>query len=76
MWNIVCRLAEVLDNCTHGDVRLVDGSDETEGTVQLCIDGTWGTICDGSWGIQDAIVVCTQLGFLTFGTVNLHYCMD
>ena len=48
----------------RGTVRLSGGRDETEGRVELFWNGRWGTICDDLWGINDANVVCNQLGFL------------
>lgn len=49
--------------CTDGSVRLVDGQNATEGRVEVCRGGVWGTICDdsGDWGSADARVVCRQL---------------
>ena len=49
--------------CIQGNVRLVGGSGDYEGNVQVCINGTWGYVCDNKWRTNDAKVVCSQLGY-------------
>ena len=49
--------------CTYGVIRIVDGDNQYEGRVEVCINDQWGTVCDNSWDEFDATTVCKQLGY-------------
>ena len=76
-WEILCMqiiLHTMFSTaCTYGDVRLVGGSNPFEGRVEVCINNTWGTVCDDYWDNTDATVVCRQMGYAHAGSEFLAF---
>lgn len=63
--------------CMDGDVRLVGGVTDNEGTVEVCLNNAWGTICDSydSWSSDEANIVCGQLGYQATGIYVYIVCI-
>ena len=57
-------------NCETGDIRLVNGSLESEGRLEVCVNQLWGTVCS-SWSWRLTRVACRQLGHQELGN-KLH----
>ena len=54
----------------NGTIQLIGGSTSRQGRVEIWYNSQWNTVCDDSWDISDANVVCQQLGFR--GAVAAH----
>jgi hypothetical protein len=70
-----CQNSEVAgveceEPCTDEEVRIVGSPDPSYGRVEVCVNQTWGTICDSStWNNAAASVICSHQGFSPHGAI-------
>ena len=43
----------------------MNGGVPSEGRVEVFHSNHWGTVCGDYWGLEEAVVVCRQLGYPT-----------
>ena len=69
---IVVLIEENNASCQDGEVRLANGLTLYEGRVEICFNSTWGAVCSSqtgtsSFGVEEAAVVCRQVGLIPNG---------
>ena len=58
-----CHYVSSLCFAAITDIRLINGTFENQGRLEVQVYGLWGTVCHDSWGVQESNVACKQLGY-------------
>lgn len=61
--NYYFKLTNYYFGVVEWSIRLREGRSPLEGRVEVYLEGRWGNVIDSHWDLQDATVVCRQLGF-------------
>lgn len=49
------------------NIRLVGGASQSEGRLEVLLGNQWHTVCDNTFGTEEASVVCRMLGYKSAG---------
>ena len=76
---IIIPTLTLFSACVDGDVMLMNNTEPcigcNEGTVVVCYNNNYGTVCDDFWDELDARVVCNQLEFTNGGKSLYPLCL-
>ena len=67
---------ENITDCEDGQLRIVGGATDSEGTVEICLGNLWGVISETGWSQTAALVVCKQLGLPLEGMEASNHCIN
>ena len=81
MYTGICTIGA---QCRENSIQLIGELSDHEGSVAICLGGSWGKICGKSLlfgqsindGLNAAVVICRQLGLSTdgkFKTTTSYY---
>ena len=54
-----------LADCVDGDVRLQDGTDPSNGRVEVCQNGMWTSVCSSQFDQNVQVLSADNLDMLT-----------
>ena len=70
---ISCLVLKIISQsiiaCVEGSLVFIRGNDR-QGVPMICHDGSYGTICDDGFDVNDAKVICRMLGYPTEGITS------
>ena len=56
-----------------GDVRLIGGSSNYEGRVEIWYENSWVALCDDNFGIKYGGILCQQLGYKGVESIDFSF---